>query len=72
MPGLVVIAAIVAPIDPAFVLDSERADASAHNIKLVLRPELSAVLDTLLSQAQDKLGEKLESVFGISGVVGPF
>ena len=54
LPEMRVLAVIAAPIDPETVLDSDQRDAKAHDISLILRPQLAQMLDGMMNMAQDK------------------
>ena len=62
--GLQVASVIVASVEPTEVLESDRTDAAGHRIGLLLRPQLSEILDALLNQPQDRLADVVESMLG--------
>ena len=61
LTGFDVVPAVFATVEPADIADSDRRDAAAHRISLMLLPEIAGLLDALSNQSQDKLAEFVDS-----------
>ena len=60
--GIEHVPAIFSPVDPTEIMDSDRRDAAAHGVSLVLGPEITKLLNALLNLPQDKFSEFMDSI----------
>lgn len=61
MPKLCVVGAVFAPVEPNLVLRSDKGDAESEEIRLVLKPQLKELWDTLRTRTEKDAEVRLES-----------
>ena len=61
LTGFDIVPAVIAAVELDEIVDSDRKDAAAHGISLILRPQMADLFDALLRYPQDDLARLIDS-----------